>query len=148
MEFFFSMKQKKKKKDSTTLQSTHTHCVTIRYLFHTLLDNNNNENGLGIKLNSKQTCCRLFNQTRRKRRNTSRNFYYINKNSLFIVLSLVAALLLPRSVPQVSEVLPTHRDSANTRPFSRTYFTCFAGYHHLLIIPFIRVLIINFNHGK
>ena len=37
--------------------------------------------------------------------------------------------------------LPTHRDSA-------TLHSGVADCHYLLIIPFIRVSIINFNHGE
>ena len=60
---------------------------------------------------------------------------------LFIVLSQVAALLLP--INRIIEVksLPTHRDSA-------TLHSGVTDYHYLLIIPFIRVSIINFNHGE
>ena len=64
-----------------------------------------------------------------------------NIKVLFIVLSLAAALLLP--ISRIIEVksLPTRRDSA-------TLHSGVTDYHYLLIIPFIRVSIINFDHGE
>ena len=67
---------------------------------------------------------------------------------LFIVLSLAAALLFPRSEIvglKIKFYLPTHQDSGNTAVLKRAYFTCFADYLGMLIKPFIRVLVINFN---
>ena len=64
------------------------------------------------------------------------------KNSLFIVLSLVAALLLPiNRIIEVKSLPTTHQDSA-------TLHSGVADCHYLLIIPLIRVSIINFNHGE
>ena len=56
---------------------------------------------------------------------------------LFIVLSLVAVLLLP--INRIIEVksLPTHRDSA-------TLHAGVTELHYILVIPFVRVQIINF----
>ena len=52
-------------------------------------------------------------------------------NILFIVLSLVAALLLPiNSIIEVKS-LPTHQDSA------------LADLHYLLVVPFVRVKVVN-----
>jgi len=66
---------------------------------------------------------------------------YLHIKVLFIVLSLAAALLLP--ISRIIEVksLPTRRDSA-------TLHSGVTDYHYLLIIPFIRVSIINFDHGE
>ena len=52
--------------------------------------------------------------------------------------SLAAALLLPISRLIEVKDLPTHRDSA-------TLHSGVTELHYLLIIPFIRVSIINFN---
>ena len=74
-----------------------------------------------------------------------------NKSSKekFIVysFSLAAAYCYLGAYPR-SQKFYQPTGTLRTRPFSRTYFTCFAGSHHLLIIPFIRVSIINFNHGE
>ena len=59
---------------------------------------------------------------------------------LFIVLSLAAALLLPINIIIEVKSLPTHRDSA-------TLHSGVTDCHYLLIIPFIRVSIINFDQG-
>ena len=56
---------------------------------------------------------------------------------MFIVLSLVAALLLP--INRIIEVksLPTHRDSA-------TLHSGVTDYHYLSVIPFVRVKVVDF----
>ena len=67
---------------------------------------------------------------------------FIHVKLLFIVLSLVAALLLPikRLIIEVKG-LPTHRDST-------TLHSGVPELQHLLPIPFIRESITNFDQSK
>ena len=61
--------------------------------------------------------------------------------SIVYSFSPAAALLLP--IKRLIEVkdLPTHRDSV-------TLHSGVTELHYILFIPFIRVSIINFNHGE
>ena len=64
-----------------------------------------------------------------------------NIKLLFIVLSPAAASMLPMSRIIGVKSLPTRRDSV-------TLHSGVTDCHYLLFIPFIRVSIMNFNHGE
>ena len=67
----------------------------------------------------------------------------LHENIVYSFMPCLAAASMMLPISRIIEVksLPTRRDSA-------TLHSGVADCIHLLIIPFIRVLIINFNHGE